>query len=87
MSAEGDEAFISDIDLAFGNDRGSGKKKHKAEHPPARRVPLAPPNPSDIKRAVHGGNDDLDDLRKLRDLLEERMRTQAVAIKSTPATG
>ena len=88
------EEFISDIDLAFGDDRGSVKRTKAApppsdDPPPDRVIPKGPPRPYDIECAVNGGNYETEDLRKLRDLLDERMRKQeqAVSIQSTPICG
>ena len=77
---------ISDFDLAFGDDRGSIKKP-KVDHPPLKRIPLAPPNPRDVECAVNGGNYELDDLRKLRDLVDERLKTQASSSQLVPVSG
>ena len=88
------EEFISDIDLAFGDDRGSVKRTKAApppcgDPPPDRDFPKGPPRPYDIECAVNGGNYETEDLRKLRDLLDDRMRKQerAVSIQSTPICG
>ena len=81
-----EDAAISDLDLAFGNDSGPNKKP-KVEHPPLQRIPLAPPNPRDVESVVNGGNYDVDDLRELRDLLEEKVITQAASRQSTPVSG
>ena len=67
--------------------RVTPNKKPKVEHPPLQRIPLAPPNPRDVESAVNGGNYDLDDLRELRDLPEEKVRTQAASRQSTPVSG
>ena len=80
------EGTISDFDLAFGDDRGSNKKP-KVDHPPQVRIPLAPPNPRDIESAVNGSNYQLEDLRKLRDLVDEKLRTQASSSQIVPLTG
>ena len=81
-----DEGAISDFDLAFGDDRGSIKKP-KVDHPSSKQIPHAPPNPRDIEFAVNGGNYEVDDLRKLRDLVEEKLRTQASSSQIVPLTG
>ena len=85
-STVNEEGAISDFDLAFGDDRGSNKKP-KVDHPPQVRIPLAPPNPRDIESAVNGGNYQLEDLRKLRDLVDEEMKTQASSSQIVPLTG
>ena len=81
-----DEGAISDFDLAFGDDRGSVKKP-KVDHPSLKRIPHAPPNPRDIEFAVNGGDYEVDDLRKLRDLVEEKLKTQASSSQIVPLTG
>ena len=48
---------------------------------------IAPPNPSDIEWVVNGGNYELDDLRKLRDLVDEKMKAQASSSQLTPVSG
>ena len=85
-STVNEEGAISDFDLAFGDDRGSIKKP-KVDHPPQKRIPLAPPNPRDIESAVNGGNYQLEDLRKLRDLVDEKMKTQASSSQLVPLSG
>ena len=81
-----EEGAFSDFDLAFGDDRGSIKKP-KVDHPPSKRIPHAPPNPRDIEFVVNGGNYELDDLRKLRDLVDERLKTQASSSQLVPVSG
>ena len=71
-----EEGAFSDFDLAFGDDRGSIKKP-KVDHPPPKRIPLAPPNPRDIECAVNGSTYEFDDLRKLRDLVDERLASSS----------
>ena len=85
-SAVNEDGAISDFDLAFGDDRGSVKKP-KVDHPSLKRIPHAPPNPCDIEFAVNGGNYELDDLRKLRDLVEEKLKTQASSSQIVPVSG
>ena len=85
-SAVNEDGAISDFDLAFGDDRGSVKKP-KVDHLPLKRIPHAPPNPRDIEFAVNGGNYELDDLRKLRDLVEEKSQTQASSSQIVPVSG
>ena len=80
------KGLLSDFDLAFGDDRGSIKKP-KVDHPPPKRIPYAPPDPCDIEWAVNGGNYQLDDLRKLRDLVAEKMKTQAASSQLVPVSG
>ena len=57
------------------------------DHPPTIWIPLAPPNPRDIECAVNGGKYELDDLRKLRDLVDERLKTQASSSQLVPVSG
>ena len=85
-SAVNEEGAISDFDLAFGDDRGSIKKP-QVDHPPSKRIPHAPPNPRDIEFAVNRRNYELDDLRKLRDLVDERLKTQASSSQLVPVSG
>ena len=54
---------------------------------PSKRIPHSPPNPRDIEFAVNGGNYELDDLRKLRDLVDERLKTQASSSQLVPVSG
>ena len=55
--------------------------------PPPKRIPHAPPDPSDIEWAVNGGTYQLDDFRKLRDLVDEKMKTQAASSQLVPVSG
>ena len=79
-STVNEEGAISDFDLALG-------EKPKVDHPSQKRIPLAPPNPRDIECAVNGGNYQLEDLRKLRDLVDEKMKTQVSSSQLVPLSG
>ena len=52
-----------------------------------KRIPHAPPDPSDIERAVNGGNYQLEDLRKLRDLVDEKMKHRLRRVRSCLCLG